>query len=606
MLEELSKGEEERIELKKIKYKFIAAFLLTSMIMAIIVGGYSIYSQVQLVGTEIQDYRANLYQDYDNMLKAEVDTAASLVQSVYAEQQKGLLTEDQAKLKAADLVRNLRFNEGNYFWIDTTDGVNVVLLGRTETEGKSRLEAKDPNGVAYVKEFMKNGQQEGGGYSDYQFAKPNTTEPLPKRGYTQLFKPYNWVIGTGDWVDNIEKNVSQKQAVYNGNMLKNIGVNVGMIGLALIAVIAVALYFSRKISQPIIEVSKGSKAVAGGDLTLEKLKVTSKDELGDLAESFNLMTEGLRELVQKVSHASSQVAASSQELTAGAEQSAQASSEVAVSVTEMAQGAEKQKTTVDEVAAVAEELAAGMEQVQVNTGNVVGFAEKTSESADKGRTAITTTIQQMNEIQSVVNRSAELTQQLGERSQDIGKIVDTISAIADQTNLLALNAAIEAARAGEQGRGFAVVADEVRKLAEQSQEAAKEIAHLISAMQQDTDKAVRAMKNGTSVVETGSKVVAQAGEAFEEIAQHIEKVVTQVKEISQEMNQMTEGNERIASSVRDLDQISQVIAEQTQNVSASSEEQAASMEEIASSSQVLATMAEDLEQALAKFKVKKA
>ncbi|AHF05703.1 methyl-accepting chemotaxis protein [Desulfitobacterium metallireducens] len=588
--------------MKKIKSKFIASFLLIAMIMAAFVGGYSVYSQVQLVDNEIQDYRETLFQEYDAMMKAQVETATSLVQNVYNEQQKGLLTEEQAKVKAANLVRDLRFNGSNYFWIDTTEGINVVLLGR-DTEGKSRLASKDPNGVEYVKEFIKNGQQEGGGYSDYQFAKPNETQPLPKRGYTLLFKPYNWVIGTGDWVDNIEKSVSEKQATYQADMRKQVGINVGIILVALVAVIAFALYFSRKISRPIIEVAEESKAVANGDFTREKLNVSSKDELGDLADSFNKMSDSLRELVQRVSQASSQVAATSQELTAGAEQSAQASSEVAVSVTEMAQGAEKQKTTVDEVAAVAEQLAAGAEQIQANTGNVVSFAERTAQSADEGRTAITTTIEQMKQIQSVVNRSAEITLQLGERSQDIGKIVDTISAIADQTNLLALNAAIEAARAGEQGRGFAVVADEVRKLAEQSQEAAKEIAHLIASMQQDTEKAVSAMNNGTSVVETGSKVVAQAGEAFEEIAQQIEKVVAQVKGISEEMEQMTQGNERIASSVRDLDQISRVIADQTQNVSASSEEQAASMEEIASSSQLLAKMAEELDQSLAKYKI---
>lgn len=589
--------------MKKIRSKFIAAFLLTAVIMAAVVGGYSIYNQIQFVQTQINNYRETLYQDYDNKLKSQVETASSLVQNVYKEQQQGLLTEEQAKVKAANLVRDLRFDGSNYFWIDTTEGINVVLLGR-DTEGKSRFEAKDPNGVEYVKAFIKNGQQEGGGYSDYQFAKPNETQPLPKRGYTLLFKPYNWVIGTGDWVDNIEKAVTEHQAMYQASLLQKLGINIAMIALALVAVVVFALYFSRKISGPIIEVAKGSKALANGDFTRGNLKISSQDELGDLANSFNTMKDTLRHLIQKVSEASSQVAATSQELTAGAEQSAQASSEVAVSVTEMAQGAEKQKMTVDEVAVVAEEIAQGMEHIKGNTGDVVGYVEKTAQSANNGRTAITTTIEQMNQIQTVVNRSAEITIQLGERSQDIGKIVDTISAIADQTNLLALNAAIEAARAGEQGRGFAVVADEVRKLAEQSQEAAKEIAQLIADMQQDTEKAVSAMNNGTSVVETGTKVVAQAGEAFEDIARQIENVVEGVKEISGNIQRATEGNEKIATAIRNLDQVSQVIAEQTQNVSASSEEQSASMEEIASSSQVLSKMAEELDQSLAEFKIK--
>ncbi|MEA4900215.1 methyl-accepting chemotaxis protein [Desulfitobacterium sp.] len=588
--------------MKKIRTQFIVAFMLTAMILGAVVGGYNIYNHIKFADQEIQNYQDTLYEDYDNKLKAQVETASSLVQIVYNEQQKGLLTEEEAKLKAADLVRNLRFDGSNYFWIDTTEGQNVVLLGN-QTEGTNRYEAKDPNGVEYVKEFIKQGSQEGGGYIDYQFAKPGETEPLPKRGYTLLFKPYNWVIGTGDWVDNIEKNVSAQQAIYHADMMKNIAVIIGILVVGLIGVLIFTLYFSTKLSKPIIQAAKGTAALANGDFTIEKLEVSSKTELGHLAESFNTMVDGLHKLVQEVFEASSQVASTSQELTAGAEQSAQASGEVASSVTEMAQGAEKQKKTVDEVAAVAEEIAAGMEQVKTNTGEVVGYAERTSESADKGRIAITTTIEQMNQITSVVNHSAELTLQLGERSQDIGKIVDTISEIADQTNLLALNAAIEAARAGEQGRGFAVVADEVRKLAEQSQEAAKEISELITAMQQDTENAVTAMNNGTAVVETGSKVVTQAGEAFEEIAQHIEKVVAQVKDISEEMIQMTTGNERIVASIRDLDEISRVIAEQTQNVSASSEEQAASMEEIASSSQVLAKMAEDLDQSLTKFKI---
>jgi methyl-accepting chemotaxis protein len=589
--------------MKSIKFRLIAAFLLTSILMAVVVGGYNIYHQFELVKTDITAYRTTLYAEYDRSIKSEVETAVSLIETVYKEQQKGLLSEEEAKKKAADLVRNLRFDNGNYFWVDTTDGVNVVLLGRQDKEGKSRIGDKDPNGYAFVEGFIKNGLKEGGGYTDYLFAKPNTTEPLPKRGYTLAFKPYNWVVGTGNWVDDIEKNVIAKEEEYKKDFMSDLTQGILVIVLGLAVVIGVAVFISRRIAKPILAVSHGAKEVAQGNLTIEKINVSSKDELGQLAQAFNSMTENLAQLVRQVSTVSAQVASSSQELTAGAEQSAQASNEVAAAITDVAQGTENQISAVNEVSAVVEEMSAGMEHVLANTGFVVQSAESTAQAASKGQESIKTTIDQMGHIQAAVNHSAGLVERLGERSKEIGQIVEAISGIAEQTNLLALNAAIEAARAGDQGRGFAVVAEEVRKLAEQSQEAAKQISGLIFEIQNDTEKAVDAMKNGTQEVETGTQVVHQAGVAFEEIARSIREVTDQVHGISGEIEQISQGNERIVNSVQEVNQISQAIAEQTQGVSASTEEQSASVEEIASSSQVLANMAEELEKVLRKFRV---
>lgn len=589
--------------MKSIKNRLILFFLLTSTVMAVIVGGYNLYNQTVLTQNSLKEYRETLYAEYDRSIKSEVETATSLIKSVYDEQQKGLLTEVEAKNKAAALVRNLRFGKENYFWVDTTEGVNVVLLGR-DTEGKSRIDAKDPNGFAYVKDgFIKNGLKEGGGYSDYQFAKPNETEPLPKRGYTLVFKPYNWVVGTGNWVDDIEKNVQIKEQAYNQQMLGNMTRGLLVILLGLGAVVAIAVVISRRISRPILAVAVGAKEVAEGNLTVEKIKVTSKDEIGQLSQAFNLMTENLAQLVKHVAIASEQVASSSQELTAGAEQSAQASNEVAAAITDVAQGTERQISAVSEVSAVVEQMSAGMEQVLLNTGHVVNTTESTAKATVYGQESIKKTIDQMIHIQQVVKHSAGLVELLGNRSKEIGKIVEAISGIAAQTNLLALNAAIEAARAGEQGRGFAVVAEEVKKLAEQSQEAAKEISGLITEIQSDTGKAVESMKNGTQEVETGAKVVQQAGEAFDKISEHIQEVTEQVRQISNEIEQISRGNEKIVHSVHEVKQISQAIADQTQSVSASTEEQSASVEEIASSSQVLASMAEQLETSLGKFRV---
>lgn len=588
--------------MKSIRARLIISFLLASVLMSIIVGGYTIYGQIGLAKENVQAYRDTLFEEYDRGIKTDVEIAISSIEKVYKEQQAGLLSEEEAKTKAADLVRDLRFDGENYFWVDTTEGVNVVLLGR-DTEGKSRFDAVDPNGYAFVRDgFIKNALN-GGGYSDYEFAKPNETEPTPKRGYTQLFKPYGWVVGTGNWVDDIEVKVAEQEQLYQEQMKKDIISVVLAVIVGLICVCGYAIWISKGIAKRVQKVALGAKEIAQGNLNIDKLVVDSQDELGQLAQDFNLMKENLTQLVKQVSQATEHVASSSQQLSAGAEQSAQASNEVAAAITEVAQGTESQMNAVNDVAAVVEEMAAGMEQVLNNTESVVHSAEGTAQAANQGQQSIHTTINQMDNIQKAVNHSASLVEQLGVRSQEIGQIVEAISGIADQTNLLALNAAIEAARAGEQGRGFAVVAEEVRKLAEQSQTAAKQIAGLIGEIQGDTHKAVEAMKNGTQEVETGAKVVKEAGYAFEQIAKLIQEVTEQVRGISQEIEEISQGNERIVSSIQQVDEISKSIAEQTQNVSASTEEQSASVEEIASSSQILARMTEELQQNLRKFKV---
>ncbi len=589
--------------LKKIKYRILLLLLITTLIMAFILGGYNIYSTITSEQANIAQYRATLYEQFDRQIKLEVQTAYSLVQDIYNRQQKGELTPEQAKTTAANLVRDLRYDQENYFWVDTTEGVNVVLLGRTANEGKSRLNAQDTQGKYYVKDFISNGLKPGGGYTDYTFAKPNQTVPLPKRSYTLLFKPYNWVIGTGNWVDDMDKLVAVKQQQVLKAGQKSVTYTILSLILAFGVALVLGTILSNKLSKQIREVADTAAEIAKGNLNINKLETDTNDELGQLGKAFNTMTDNLRQLVQQVSSSAAQVAASSEELSAGADQSAQASSQVASSIMEVAKGAEKQLNAMNESSAIVEEMSAGIQQMVENAKVVVQSSEKTALSASEGSAAIDKTIQQMATIDQTVTGSAEVVMTLGERSKEIGQIVDTISGIAEQTNLLALNAAIEAARAGDQGRGFAVVADEVRKLAEQSQVASQQIAALIHEIQQDTQKAVLSINEGTHQVKLGTEVAETAGQAFSQISSLIEDVSTQVGEISEEIQQMALGNERIVASVSDVFETSRSITDQTQTVSAATEEQTASVQEIASSSKVLSTMAEELQAALNRFNV---
>lgn len=380
--------------------------------------------------------------------------------------------------------------------------------------------------------------------------------------------------------------------------------------ISLVTIIAVLIvcglfvvWFARRIAKPIQKLETAANRIAAGDLSQTKVDVTSNDEIGRLGHSFEQMAQSLRGLIQKVQGATEQVSASSEQLTASSGQAAQAANQVAEAITDVATGAENQLKAVDETTNIVEQLSAGVQEVAANASNVAATAQQTSAAAQEGGKAVQQVTRQMTQIEKAVDGSAQLVVKLGERSKKIGAIIDTISGIAGQTTLLALNAAIEAARAGEQGRGFAVVANEVSKLAEQSQEAAKQITEMISEIQNDTDKAVKAMNEGTREVKTGTEVVNDTGRTFKEIVNLIGKVSDQVNDISAAIEQMAASSQNIVTSVKDIDTISKQSSAHTQTVSAATEEQLASMEEIASSSQALANLAQNLQSEVTKFRV---
>ncbi|MBP2634742.1 MAG: mcpB 4 [Firmicutes bacterium] len=373
--------------------------------------------------------------------------------------------------------------------------------------------------------------------------------------------------------------------------------------LTLVLTVIAGFFASNKITQPIKIILEECNLLAQGDIRDIETRVRSNDEIGQLAKGFRDMRTNLRALVAKVQSQAEHLAASSQQLTASAGQSSLAASQVATSITSVTAGVEEQLTATSQASEVATHMSAGISQVAAKANQVATQSEQTVTKAKNGGQAVETAIGQMARIETTVNASSQVVAKLGERSKEIGQIVDAISSIAGQTNLLALNAAIEAARAGEQGRGFAVVAEEVRKLAEQSQEAAKKIAELIGEIQQDTDKAVVAMNDGTREVKTGAEVVNAAGLAFREITGLVNDVSGHMQEISAAIQQVASGSQQIVGAVKKIDELSIKSTDETQNVSAATEEQLASMEEIAASSEALSKLAQDLQYAVAKFRI---
>lgn len=377
----------------------------------------------------------------------------------------------------------------------------------------------------------------------------------------------------------------------------------GVTVIAIIAALILGTVIARTITVPLGTMLRSIAKDANGYITIKENDIQSKDEIGALANSLNILVGQVRNFVRKVAESAEQLAASSEELTASSEQSAQTANQVAVSVTIVSQGADKQLQSLEETANSVGQMSAAIQQMAANAAVMQQSSEKTRLTAEEGTKAVDSAVGQMSSIEQAVTNSATVIGELGEQSKEIGKIVTTISGIAAQTNLLALNAAIEAARAGEHGRGFAVVAEEVRKLAEQSQESAKQIAELLGKIRTDAENAVISMEQGTREVRLGSQVVNTAGQSFAEIVELVSNVSSQISDVSAAVQQMAASSQQVVTSVQAIEQISRDAASQTQNVSAATEEQSASVEEIAASSQSLAKMAQDLQTAVAGFKI---
>ncbi|MCQ6275259.1 methyl-accepting chemotaxis protein [Bacillus sp. V3B] len=376
----------------------------------------------------------------------------------------------------------------------------------------------------------------------------------------------------------------------------------GLIILIALIVGAVTVFFIIKsIIQPINYLKEKALTVSEGDLT-EQITIKSNDEIGQLGTAFNKMQESLRVLVQKVELSTEQLASSAQELSASAEQTSVATEQVATAIQEVAGSAENQKHGLDRNAQSLDEVSEGVSRIANNSLKVSGLSYETTTQAEEGGKAVTNTVNQMNSIQESVMESNNTIESLYKHSKEVSSILNVITGIADQTNLLALNAAIEAARAGEHGKGFAVVADEVRKLAEQSQHSVKEVHEIVYKIQHGTESTVETMVRVTDVVQDGVKVSQEAIEKFSRILQSTKEITPQMEEISATAQQMSAAIQEITGTANEIVSIAQGTAASSEEVAASAEEQLASMEEISSSAQTLTAMAEELKVLISKFR----
>ncbi|WP_409300724.1 methyl-accepting chemotaxis protein [Peribacillus sp. SCS-155] len=362
----------------------------------------------------------------------------------------------------------------------------------------------------------------------------------------------------------------------------------------------IVLLFTRKLAKRLGTISAALDRAGNGDLTME-LVDRGGDELTSLAKSYNKMKENLGAMIEGVMEASEQVAASSQQLTAGAEQTSKATEQITLSIQHVADGSKSQTKNVEESGRALEEITLGINNVAENSSKIAELAAQNSERAKQGGAFVENTVKQINAIHSSVHESSDVIKLLESRSKQIDDITEVITGIANQTNLLALNAAIEAARAGEHGKGFAVVADEVRKLAEQSQSSSAEISNLIKEIQNDMARSNQSMERVKSDVQSGLEIVRNTEDSFKDILFTMNGMAEQIDEMAAAAQQMSAGAQQVTATVAGITSISKEASIHSQSVAASTEEQLASMEEVTAAASSLSEMAMSLQEHVSKF-----
>ena len=541
-----------------------------------------------------QTLETKMRDDYDQMIKNQVDNVLSLTKTYYDAYQAGTYSLEEAEKLAADQIRQLRYGDSGYFWVDTYDGVNVVLLGK-DTEGQNRLDMKDSNGFTMVKAMIEGSKAnpDAGYYENYYFTKEGETENQPKRSYTKVFDGFKWVIGTGNYTDDIDKQLATIQATRTASMNRSIALLTGVsvisiiIEIILMLLILKTIVTSLKSMQTFFEeISKGNLAVQ-----MESRILKGKDEFALLAKDAINMKDALKNLVAQTINNSSDINGSVTEVNS--------------SVSHLTSELESISATTEELAASMEETSASAQLVQESSGRIrkscVDMVDKAADGSKESEEIISRVNGIKDHLNDILkhteNVKGEISGKIEQALKDITvveKIKDLTSAIMEissQTNLLSLNASIEAARAGEAGRGFAVVATEIGSLANQSQQTVGEIQKITESVmtavhnlsdsanailefvQKDVTEDLQLFSETTNdyIKDTGyyNNMIAEVKAVADELLGALENITESINAVSKAAEEGAEGTTDIATRNTQINQYSQSVLEKvdkTKNV----------------------------------------
>lgn len=586
----------------------------------------------------------SLYSEKKVNVKNTVEVAYDIIQKYHASAKSGQLTEAEAKTTAAEMIRELRYNGNEYFWINDYNHKMIMHPISSDLENKNMSNYKDAEGVLMFSEFVKTAKRDGAGFVQYHWEKPGSDKAVPKISFVKGFKEWGWIVGSGIYIDDVEAQLNNIKAQFTYYLI-----------FASIVALLLAYFIARKISVPVNKLRTAASKVAEGDTSIQ-VDINSKDELGVLSNEFNTMVDHIKRSIEEVNQKSLDAGKAAEEannakneiqyyqdylsrntkilsiemekfangdltvevipekeddeigqlfigfntvvkninlmlsqVTEAVQATASASNEISSSSEEMSAGAQEQAAQATEVAGAVEQMTATILQTSQNANSALKYSKSAGDKAKLGVEKVALSKEGMNRIVSSAQNTGEVISQLAQKTDQIGQITQVIDDIADQTNLLALNAAIEAARAGEQGRGFAVVADEVRKLAERTTVATKEIGETIKKIQQEAKLADESMSEAGDSVKNGMKINEQLEKALNEILNEAVKVVDEINQVATASEEQSSAAEQISKNIESISSVTQ--------------ESAAGTQQIARAAEDLSGLTHNLENMIARFKI---
>jgi methyl-accepting chemotaxis protein len=513
----------------------------------------------------LRQIHGDLYQAKAEKTRHVVETAAGVLAYYQGLEAAGTLSREAAQQQALSAVRGLRYDQNDYFWINDLGPKMIMHPTNPKLDGQDLSGIRDPDGFALFSEMARLARAQGAGSIDYRWPKPGASEPVAKTSYIQLFKPWGWVIGSGVYIDDMQAEFMRQ--LRDASLLG--------LGIALVMALLVML-IARSIARPLQEAVDAMAMIASGESDLtRRLDTHGRDEVTQLGEHFNRFAGKLQSVIGQLQGAAHALGQSAVDVGGNANQAQHRS--------------EQQSQQMEQVATAINEVTYAVQDVARNAEQASSEMRDAQHRAQQGQSSIHGSLQQIDQLSGTIDEAVQVIQALASQSTKIGSVLEVIRSIAEQTNLLALNAAIEAARAGEQGRGFAVVADEVRLLAQRTQQSTAEIQTMIEHLQGQSEAAVKAIDASS---EASRQTIEQANQAG-----------VSLDAISQALNNLTALNASIASATL---QQSHVVEEINRNVTDTadlSRQTAMAAQQSSNAGVALNQLREQLDKLLGQFRV---
>lgn len=507
-----------------LKKQILAFTIIPIVLMASIICFISVSNIISMGEDRLASYRETLL----NQKKKELTHYTEIVMKIIEQQ-----TPEEAK----ETVRKIKYGENGYFWIND---YNCFMLSHPDPtlNNTNQYDLKDPNGVYIMRELVKAAKEKGGGFASYKWNKLGAEKPQPKLSYVQNIDKWNWVLGTGLYVDDIDAMVAREKLAMRGEISSLIIKSVALTGIvALIISLIVGYFVNKRFNRPMREIVETLHNF-NNDLTV-KIEGDFRSEFAELALHFNSLVDKLNEIIGKVSDVTLNLGSSISEISATIEQQAAISTE--------------QSASVSEITSTMEEFSVTSKQIAEHSAAVVELATKALESTKKGAEAVETVKGKMQEISQDNENNLKGIVELGKKSREITKVMEIINHIADQTKLIAFNAALEASSAGEAGKRFGVVAAEIRRLADSVMESTGEIDSKITEIQEAINRLVIVSENGSKKINEGMSYSDQTARMLVEIVNGSKTTVNAARQISLSTQQQETASEQVVVALREID-----------------------------------------------------